>query len=426
MVATWNNRFIGNNVSGNIYGIGFDWVICDFPDFPEFNHYCENNTIAGNVIEENSQYGIEARNSTGNLIFHNNFVNNAEHIGGGNWTDLWDDGYPSGGNYWSDYTDVDLCRGSNQDVFGSDGIWDHPYQLDENSQDHYPLVNPWTLPSESYLAVRGAHNEIYYRTYNFTSKSWESWCVIREGATCDSPAVVAYSGKLYFVVRGMDGGSIWFGSVNLTDYSFSGWQSISGATQSAPTLVNYDSKLVLVVRGLDNSIYHRLYDCVSGVWEGWSVVPNGSTIDGPAAAVLEGVLHIVVRGADGYSVWHSSVNMTTSDFSGWELIGGATESKPTLAWSESRLELYLVVRGLDNVVYYNVWNGVDWEGWTSLSSGATCDSPGATVIDDRLHIVVRGMDEYSLWHMSVDLTTSIASDWALIDGATNSAPTLIN
>lgn len=280
--------------------------------------------------------------------------------------------------------------------------------------------------TQAYLVVRGAHDEIFYRPYNCMTSSWDDWRVIPEGATCDSPAAAVYSSKLHFVVRGMDRQSLWFGWVNLTDYSFSGWQSISGATQSAPTLVNYDSKLVLVVRGLDNSIYHRLYDCVSGVWEGWSVLPNGSTIDSPAAAVLEGVLHIVVRGADGYSVWHSSVNMTTSDFSGWELIGGATESKPTLAWSESRLELYLVVRGLDNVVYYNVWNGVDWEGWTSLSSGATCDSPGATVIDNKLHIVVRGMDEYSLWHMSVDLTTSIASDWALIDGATNSAPTLIN
>jgi hypothetical protein len=48
---------------------------------------------------------------------------------------VWDDGYPSGGNFWSDYTDVDL---------NNDGIWDHPYVIDENNIDRYPLVNPWT------------------------------------------------------------------------------------------------------------------------------------------------------------------------------------------------------------------------------------------------------------------------------------------
>jgi hypothetical protein len=54
----------------------------------------------------------------------------------------WDDGYPSGGNYWSDYTGVDLYSGVNQDEPGSDRIGDTPYVFDYH-QDNYPLMEPW-------------------------------------------------------------------------------------------------------------------------------------------------------------------------------------------------------------------------------------------------------------------------------------------
>jgi len=46
-------------------------------------------------------------------------------------SNIWDDGYPSGGNYWSDYTGVDLDR---------DGIGDTEYVIDANNTDHYPLM----------------------------------------------------------------------------------------------------------------------------------------------------------------------------------------------------------------------------------------------------------------------------------------------
>jgi len=47
---------------------------------------------------------------------------------------VWDDGYPSGGNYWSDYTGVDA---------NSDGIGDTPYILDAQNVDNYPLMQPF-------------------------------------------------------------------------------------------------------------------------------------------------------------------------------------------------------------------------------------------------------------------------------------------
>ena len=56
---------------------------------------------------------------------------------------LWDNGYPSGGNYWSNYVCIDIKSGPHQDILGSDGIGDTPYIISENSIDRYPLVTHW-------------------------------------------------------------------------------------------------------------------------------------------------------------------------------------------------------------------------------------------------------------------------------------------
>jgi hypothetical protein len=53
---------------------------------------------------------------------------------------MWDVGYASGGNYWSDYNGADYCSGPAQNVCTKpDGIGDIPYIL-VNSQDRYPLM----------------------------------------------------------------------------------------------------------------------------------------------------------------------------------------------------------------------------------------------------------------------------------------------
>jgi nitrous oxidase accessory protein NosD len=50
----------------------------------------------------------------------------------------WDNGYPSGGNYWSDYNGTDFYSGIYQNATGSDGIGDTPYTMNANNQDRFP------------------------------------------------------------------------------------------------------------------------------------------------------------------------------------------------------------------------------------------------------------------------------------------------
>jgi nitrous oxidase accessory protein NosD len=75
-------------------------------------------------------------------IYHNDFLyNSVQAIEDPYCAGIeWDDGYPSGGNFWSDYTGVDLYSGANQDVLGSDGIGDSPYAT--GVVDRYPYMEP--------------------------------------------------------------------------------------------------------------------------------------------------------------------------------------------------------------------------------------------------------------------------------------------
>lgn len=92
------------------------------------------NTIVNNDIKENTDCGIELVFSSNNLIYHNNFIDNAENAYDPS-TNTWDNGYPSGGNYWSDYTGEDA---------DGDGIGDAPYSIPGyggSNQDNYPFIN---------------------------------------------------------------------------------------------------------------------------------------------------------------------------------------------------------------------------------------------------------------------------------------------
>ena len=100
------------------------------------------NTIYANTISAN-YIGVNVTNSNGNVIYHNDFVSNHVQTTLPSASNTWDNSYPSGGNYWSDYSGVDDKNGPNQDVPGSDGVYDAGHTIATNNIDRYPLTNPF-------------------------------------------------------------------------------------------------------------------------------------------------------------------------------------------------------------------------------------------------------------------------------------------
>ncbi len=88
-------------------------------------------------------YGVCLNGSSANRIYHCSFVNNTNHALVDGSANTWDDGYPSGGNYWSNYAGADVYRGIYQNETNSDGVGDTPNVMNVNNVDHYPLTKPY-------------------------------------------------------------------------------------------------------------------------------------------------------------------------------------------------------------------------------------------------------------------------------------------
>ena len=128
-----NNTISANNIAANWDGI---WL-----------RNSESNTISGNNITTNAGFGTRFFNSSNNRIYNNNYANYYQVLPIISSVNYLDDGYPSGGNFWSDYSGSDFFNGPYQNITGSDGIGDIPYFVGANNTDHYPLMKPYPWAS---------------------------------------------------------------------------------------------------------------------------------------------------------------------------------------------------------------------------------------------------------------------------------------
>ena len=117
-----NNMLTSNTASDNNYGI--------------YLGYSSNNNILQNsTANTNNLYGIYLQSSSNNTIYHNNLINNTNSNACDDGNNTWDDDYPSGGNYYSDYDGTDN---------NTDGIGDTPHPIPGGSSvDYFPLMQPW-------------------------------------------------------------------------------------------------------------------------------------------------------------------------------------------------------------------------------------------------------------------------------------------
>jgi hypothetical protein len=126
-------KIFGNNVIDNIDGLRLD--------------NSTNNIVWGNNITTN-HHGIHPFSES--TFYLNNFVGNNEHVrfATTEYPNVWDNGYPTGGNYWGNYTGVDQKQGENQDQDGSDGLGDTPHIIITSlNSDRYPQMVPYGYQS---------------------------------------------------------------------------------------------------------------------------------------------------------------------------------------------------------------------------------------------------------------------------------------
>jgi hypothetical protein len=84
-------------------------------------------------------WGVYLESSSNNRFFYNNFEVNTQQVISDGSPNTWDNGYPSGGNYWSNYQTTYPSAEEND----SSAFWNTPYMIDTNNTDMYPLMGPF-------------------------------------------------------------------------------------------------------------------------------------------------------------------------------------------------------------------------------------------------------------------------------------------
>jgi parallel beta-helix repeat protein len=190
-ISLWNsntNALTGNNVTSNYIGIEIG--------------SSSNNILTENTLLKNNWNGVYLQGtSSNNVLYHNNFISNsASDMGTLN---QWDNGYPSGGNYWSDYDDksegaIDEKSGPNQDQPGSDGFADTPYDVpgSAGAEDNYPLMDYTPFPLEDWPMFRHDPTHTGYTTEEISLTDLSRiWTFKTENVVKSSPAVA--NGKVF-------------------------------------------------------------------------------------------------------------------------------------------------------------------------------------------------------------------------------------
>jgi len=117
-----------------------------------------NNTFRENIVRNNGT-GIYMGepNVSSNLIYNNHIVGNTIQGHDEQGDNFWDNGSPSGGNFWEDYVGTDIFSGPNQDIPGADGFGDTPYAVNGAGIDRYPLYAPVSVDETSWGAIKRMH-----------------------------------------------------------------------------------------------------------------------------------------------------------------------------------------------------------------------------------------------------------------------------
>jgi len=121
--SSLDNYISGNNITANHYGIyifksGLNQISDNFILYSSPTgggagvafSFSDENLFEGNLVEGSGNVAVAVASSRNNNFYYNNFVNNRFQVSvfPEDYVNIWDAGYPQGGNFWSDYTGPDV------------------------------------------------------------------------------------------------------------------------------------------------------------------------------------------------------------------------------------------------------------------------------------------------------------------------------
>jgi spore germination protein YaaH len=128
---------------------------------------------------------------------------------------------------------------------------------------------------------------------------------------------------------------------------------------------------------------------------------------------------VFVRGSDN-GLWLDTWNGT--GWGPWSSLGGILTSGPSaVSWGANRIDAF--ARGTDNGLWHAWWDGTRWNGWQSLGGVLTSGPGTASLASARLDVFVRGSDN-GLWHLWWN-PTSGWSTWQPLGGILTSDPSAV-
>ena len=340
-----NNCLSLNNITNNILGF---YLIAS-----------SNNTLSLNNITNNTNYGIYLSSSSTNKIFHNHFVGNTvqARVDSSIYPNIWDYGYPSGGNYWSTYNGPDVNH---------DGIGDTPYVIGANNTDRYPLMAPSTC------AFEGA-----------TGWYWTNTTVVNSVATGDvdgdGQVEVVTGGYFNNGLRNIAQLIVW-NSSSLAPKRLTTWYWIGNTTVNSIALadINGDGQTEIVTGGSYFDGTRQIAQLV--IWSGSSLAAEkiqtwywtGNTVinsvalgdvdgEGKSEVVTGGFYNDGVRDVAQLCVWNSS-NLGLENVKTWFWTGNTVVNSVALGDVDADGQVEIVTGGSYFDVTRNVAQLIEWNG----------------------------------------------------------------
>jgi HEAT repeat protein len=208
----------------------------------------------------------------------------------------------------------------------------------------------------------GADKTLYWRFWN--GSNWGSYSSLSTNVSAGVGATNWGENRLDAFYTGSNGSMRhkWYTG------NWSVEEDLGGILVGAPAATSWaTNRIDVFCRGTDNRLYWNYYN---GSWSTWMAPGTGADVYSSPAVTNWGPnrLDVFYAGING-SLRHK---WYTGSWSQEEDLGGVILGGPSaVAWNNSRIDV--IVRGTDNQLYWNFWNGSSWVGFNALSTFAYSD-----------------------------------------------------